>query len=188
MVEQVKSKWSSKDLVRIGTIGDGSCFFHAFLKGFYPKYQNTPFYDDRFNIVREFRNELGSYLKAYIPGSSIQVYDAISNGELAALGVVEDLDIFSLKGLTDLLYSENDVGDEIYSYVADLIGVDVIVFRGTKSNLNKHFSTVMEDVIRPIIMIVGNQVHYELIAIREGLKIKTLFMYGDEIYDQLRLM
>lgn len=183
----VRCKWYDGALVRIGTIGDGSCFFHAYLKGFYPKYQLTKFSDERILLVRLFRNELASTLSLKFKGTDINVYQAINEGELANMGKIEGMeDFYTLAGLTKLLYSSNDVGDEVYSYVADLIGVDVVVVRGTTEDLHRHSSTFIACNDRPFVMIMGQGAHYELIGeLVEG-KIKTLFRSSDRLYQQLK--
>lgn len=182
----LKCSWYNGNLVRIGTIGDGSCFFHSYLKGFYTPYQNTPFFDERSLIVRNFRNDLAFCLPYNIPGTEIRVYDAIAEGQLATLGRVEGIeDFYTIGGLQNLLYSSKDVGDEVYSYVADIIRIDVIVLRGTLEDIKKHSSTA-GDVERPLVVIVGQGSHYELIGELIDNKIRTLFRPDDEFYIRIK--
>ncbi len=64
---------AGKKLVRLATIGDGSCFFHAFLKSFDPEYQNNKSYRDRKEMASILRREIAETLQQ---DSEIDVDDA----------------------------------------------------------------------------------------------------------------
>ena len=57
----------SNDLVRIGALGGGDCFFHCLMQGMYPTYQQTPAYGRRVEMARKLRNELAVQMFAFNP-------------------------------------------------------------------------------------------------------------------------
>ena len=204
--------WYPKTLVRIACIGDGSCFFHAILKGFFVDYQNNGSYLYRTNTVTELRKELAYLLpttNSYDPYER-SFYDSVNEGqwtELAGeqvimLSAIEELgfDIhsprtnvntvkravlaqgysqdefnimldslgrfidYSLPGLQTLLLSSRDVGDEIYKYVSEVLGITIVVLRATTTDLYTHINTYDGNHDYPWVFIVGNGYHYEVLA------------------------
>ena len=182
---RVTVTWTDQEVYRIACIGDGSCFFHAYLKGFYDEYQNNNSYAYRSDLVRRFRNELAVLLTEEDPDYPGYVYyQTIANGSLAelaqhqtlsesSLGMSVDYSIF---GVVELLASNDDIGDEMYSFVSEIIGIGCYVVRGTNFNVYPQISVGIE---RPSVVIMGNGVHYELIAVKHDNGFQTLFEPGD---------
>lgn len=168
---------ANTEAVRIATLGDGSCFFHAVLKAYSPTYANNPSYRFRTEMARNLRNDLAEALSMEdIDNPGYTYYQTANNGawvDLASqdVDIVDDLDqpiIYTIQGIYDLLTSDRDVGDEIYGYVADMIGIDIYVVRLTIDGILPHIAIAGEEV-RPAVIIGGNGTHYEPIAvIRKG--------------------
>lgn len=74
---------------------------------------------------------------------------------------------FDLKSLQLIFGSTRDVGDEVYGYVADMLGIDVYVLRGTTEDVSFHVTTRQEQRDpRPAVVIIGNGQHYEVVGIK----------------------
>lgn len=185
---EIQCTWSPYPLARIGCIADGSCFFHAYLKGFFQEYRQTRYSDERKRIVRNVRNQLAQLLtESYPPDPSITYYDSIGGGNLKIMGSVAGMDdYYTLNGLRRLLMSTNDVGDEVYSYVAEVCNVDVYVVRGTVKDLYRHTTTASKNINRKCVVIMGQGSHYELIAAQIEGGFQTSFDPGTIMYDTLR--
>lgn len=184
----LRATWHN-NLVRIATIGDGNCFVHAVLKGFYRKYQDNNDAKYRLDLSSVVRRDLGSMLSvdnpAY-PGRSYwmtaaygafprMVMQQITDEEL-----VRDVNLdYSMNGLQRLFNSTVQLGDEVYSYIADVLGVDIYILRATTEDLYPHLHTHRPGRDRPIVVIVGNTYHYELVALDTVNGFQTVFMPGD---------
>ena len=56
-------KWfDQQDVMRISVLGDGSCYLHSYLKGFYRRYQDNPDKNYRFNTILDLRRDLALQL------------------------------------------------------------------------------------------------------------------------------
>ena len=62
VVQQMTVSWY-KDVIRIGAIGDGSCFIHATLKAFYGPYQENGTYAFRSEFATKFRRDIAYALQ-----------------------------------------------------------------------------------------------------------------------------
>lgn len=69
----------SDRLIRTGTIGDGSCFFHSVLKAIYHDYSCAP-KDDKIKIIKQVRKEISRSL-------TLDDFLLLSQGDLAKLKV-----------------------------------------------------------------------------------------------------
>ena len=98
------SIYKNSDLVRTGTLSDGSCFLHAILYATSAKYRNST-EDKKRTIVSEFRQTLGSSLNK-------DQWLLLSDGELSKLSYT-----IHFRRLLDDLYTEeqNDVNEFILS-------------------------------------------------------------------------
>lgn len=197
-LDKLTVTWTKEEVYRIACIGDGSCFFHAFLKGFYPDYQNNNSYNHRQNITWGFRDELASLITEEDPDNPGQLfYETIASGQWLALAEQQQImeaplkDDFgtpidySLDGIVRLLLSDRDVGDEVYSVVAEIIGVDVYILRGTNLDL---YLQIFTGVDRPAVVIVGNGRHYEVVAVKREGFLQTLFAADDPFLRAIRLL
>lgn len=77
------------DLVRTGTLSDGSCLFHSILKAIEPKY-NTAKKSEKEKIVKKLRENISDSV-------DINTYLSLSNGELAKIEVSQYINDLLLK-------------------------------------------------------------------------------------------
>lgn len=73
----------SENLVRTGTIGDGSCFFHALLYSLSPSYRGRS-HSERMNDVVELRGALAEYV-------TLSRWKELSNGEMYKMQILSEL-------------------------------------------------------------------------------------------------
>jgi hypothetical protein len=178
--QYIKVTWFNKPVVRIGTLGDGSCFFHAILKALYDKYANNSNDKLRKDVVTKFRRDLAYILdmtNEYDPQKRTY-YEAAGDGQWKVLAeqqkeeklVIEDsLGIpidYSLEGMRLLFNSKRDVGEEVYGFISDILDTDIYVMIPTEYDLLPHFNTkINKHSNRNVIVIAGNGYHYELIGV-----------------------
>ena len=194
-IDRLKCSWIPEPVYRLATIGDGSCFFHAVLKGYYDKYQNDSTYRYRKELVKDLRSDLSKALSLPDPDHpGKNYYQTISDGTIAELGnmgiqLTDDFGHridYSLRGLESLLASESFIGDEIYSFVSSMLGVNVFILRATNTDLHIHSNTFdPKNPPRWSVIIVGNGVHYETLGVDRNGMIQTVFPPDDPI---LRLL
>jgi len=196
VTERLTVTWTNEPVFRIASIGDGSCFFHAYLKGFYAPYQNNNSYAFRRDLVRNFRNELATLITEKDPDFPGKIYyETVAKGAWVRMAEQqrllkeplhddygEPLD-YSLKGMVQLLMSSRDIGDEMYSFVNEIIGIGIYVVRGTNKNIYPQTSVGNE---YPSVVILGNGEHYEVVAVQREGGLQTLFDPDDPFIRQLR--
>ncbi len=184
--EVVNCTWYPGQVVRIATIGDGSCFFHAVLKGYDPVYQNNNEAAFRLELVSNLRRDLAAALELEDPKNpGKSYYETAANGQFVTMAdqqrlnpaLITQLKVdFTLKGLQALLNSDMDIGDEIYQYVSEMLGVDVYVLRGTRNDLWPHLNTSRQGQMKASVVIMGNMNHYEVIGLSTNEGFQTLFI------------
>jgi ubiquinone/menaquinone biosynthesis C-methylase UbiE len=234
-VQVLKAIWyTNNPVVRIATIGDGSCFFHALLKAYNKEYQENASYDFRQELVAKLRRDLAAILQLPVIDESTKVdsqtresrrtlkylvpadpnlpleptteeykvvYETAVNGQfpqyyqtqLSAAKEGEENPIvdaegqpvnLDLAGLQEFFDSRRDVGQEVYGYVCDYLGLDIYVLTGYTDDLRTHYTTAEPNnpnrIPRYSIVIMGNGVHYEVIALQRPDGYQTLFEPDDE--------
>lgn len=178
-----------KNLVRIATIGEGSCFIHAVLKGFYRNYQENNNAKYRLDTAAKVRRDLAVNLALENP-----LYPGYTNWITAGRGAFPRMVLqqisdetlvgefkldYSLAGLQRLFNSTHQLGDEVYSFVADSLNIDIYVLRATSEDLYPQQHTHRPDIIRDGIVIIGNNIHYEVLAINTDNGFQTVFHPDD---------
>lgn len=198
--QRVQCSWYTQyPVVRIGTIGDGSCFFHALLKTFYPPYADYNGPGSRRKIVKDFRHDLAVQLGSIDPITNQSYYNTVIGGRFPeihkSVGTITDsfgqkID-FSLKGLQELLDSNLYVGDEVYAYTAEQLNLDITILLVTSSDITVLSSTRNNGngKSKYTVYIAGNGEHYEPIGILKPidndptrLAIQTVFDDKDGFY------
>lgn len=187
-------KWYD-DLVRIATIGDGSCFIHSVLKAFYREYQENNNAKFRLDLAARVRRDLAFVLgleNPQYPGHTYwetsakgafprMVMQQINNEEL-----IKDLRVdYSISGLKYLFNSHSQLGDEVYTFVADAMNIDIYVLRATRENLYPHYHTRNPNVIRNGIVIIGNMYHYEVLGVNTAEGFQTVFPPNDPFLEAM---
>lgn len=198
--QEVVTTWYDKEkVVRIGAIGDGSCFFHSVINGYYKPYQNNDNRKQRSVFVKKLRRDIAYTLQMKNPeNNTLTMWETAANGIFKELyeqqmAGLEMRDMFgnkldySLEGLQRLLNSDQYLGDEVYQYASDILGIDIYVMRLTNKNLYPHLNTSKKGVERKVVVISGNGNHYETIGVeRDGL-FQTVFSQDDPFIKALKL-
>lgn len=197
--ENVNVSWyDNETVVRIGAIGDGSCFFHAVLNGYYPPYQNNPDNKYRRRLVSMLRRDIAYTLQMEDPKNpNLTLWETAANGQFAALYEQQQMGLdfndifdfpvdFSLEGLQRLFNSTSYLGNEVYQYASDMLGIDIYIMRLTNQDLYVHQNTSVRGLNRKVVVISGNGNHYETVGIeRDGL-FQTVFDQNDPFIVALR--
>lgn len=190
----LKCTWHD-NLVRIATIGDGSCFIHAVMKAYDREYQenNSGLY--RSNAAAQMRRDIAlmlSYSNPEYPehtfwaSSALGAFPSILMQQIMNESLVGELGIdYTIAGLQRLFNSNSYLGDEVYSFVSDALGVDIYVLRATRNDLFPHLHTRKPGINRNAIVIIGNTYHYEVLAIDDGKYFQTVFPPNDPFIDVL---
>ena len=184
----LKCTWYN-DLVRIATIGDGSCFVHAILKGFYKPYQENNLASSRLDLAAKIRRDLAIYL-SYPDNKypNLTLWDTTAKGsfprilmqQIANESLVEVIRAdFSLFGLQRLFNSYSTLGEESYSFISDSLDIDVYIFRATSEDIYPHSHTRKPEISRNAVVIIGNTSHYEVVGLNTPQGIQTLFAPDD---------
>ena len=154
------------NVVRIATIGDGSCFFHGVLNSIYPIYQNLNRIDLRMKMVRNLRRELSVYIN--------EVYETLE----AANELAEHDPRYSKEVLSRRLGNSSvSVGDEYCQLVSDLFKIHIYLI---KQN-GKYIIDIGDQYSKVIIIAhVGN--HYENVGFMTNGGIRTIFDRNSESF------
>ena len=197
--ENVNVSWyPGEQVVRIGAIGDGSCFFHAVLNAYYPEYQDNADRRYRIDLVKKLRRDIAYTLQEpdpFYPGKIR--WETAASGQLAALNKQQELGVdftsvfgypvdFSLNGLQRLFNSNEYLGNEVYQYAADMLNVDVYITRLTSTDLYVHQNTDRPGSNRRVVVISGNGNHYETIGLLRDQLFQTYFDRNDPFIVALR--
>jgi len=183
------------NLVRIATIGDGSCFIHAVLKGFFREYQDNRDAAYRLNIAAQIRRDLAITLgleNPQYPGHTYWETSARGSFPRMVMQQINDEELigvlrvdYSLSGLQRLFNSTSQLGDEVYTFVSDALGVDIYILRATRQDLYPHYHTRRPGNDRPGVVVIGNMYHYEVLAVDTPNGFQTVFLQGDPFLDAL---
>ena len=122
----IKVKNFNENVYKIGTIGEGSCFFHALLKACYPVYQENPQYKQRSYIVKRFRTELAVLLLSKFKGESKSNYYIVNNGLFPKMDENQKYTLSTIKSLEDSLINTNsnerlNIQNQINKLKSDII-------------------------------------------------------------------
>ena len=174
------------DLVRIYTIADGSCFFHALLNAYYTPYiegrvigsdgmaQNF----DRRDFVRELRIDLANRLDDY--------YDRLSRGQLREMAN-QGMQAYLLENMKKELADPNKYVWELYlEYVSDLFNKDIYILDSSTQDV---YVLNDEEILykdRDSIVLLYLPGHFELIGIERGGYTVTKFDPDDRFISTVR--
>jgi hypothetical protein len=196
VTEPLNCSWYN-NLVRIACIGEGSCFIHALLKAFYKGYQENNEAIYRVNYAQKVRRDLAQYLDVENPrypgfiywestaGGSYPrlVMQEIQNEELIAeLGID-----YSLDGLQALLNSSNFLGEEIYAFISEIFNLDVYILEGKVDDLHPH-TYIQQKSATEAVVIMGNNIHFEVVAVDTGVYLQTVFLKDDPFVAALHVL
>jgi len=190
-----------KNLIRIATIGDGSCFIHAFLKAFAREYQENGSAKFRMELVAKVRLFLALSLKAENPEypgytywetsgrgafpaqlmSEIKSEYEITEEKSPGPTLLEEIKLdYSVTGMQYLFNSSAWLGDEVYNIIADIFNLDVYILRAKRGDLTPHAKTRKTASHKNAIVIVGNTQHYEVVGVEKDDGFQTVFAVDDD--------
>jgi hypothetical protein len=197
-MEYVACTWFDETVVRIGSEGDGSCAIHSILNAFLKIYQTNPSSKFRRDFAKRLRKDIADMLTKPDPKHPGKTYyETAAKGsfpelyEQQLLGVnfqdvfKQKLD-FSIEGLQKLFNSTCFLGDELYSFVAELLDIDLYVMRITNRDLYPHLNTHEPGIDRRTVAIVGNGRHFETIGIIRNDLCQTFFEPNDPFILKIR--
>jgi hypothetical protein len=215
VVEKIRASWWSDEgsdeenrgqIVRIGSVADGSCLIHALLNAYLEIYQTNPNVKFRKNFAKNLRRDISFTLELpdpnfpNVPGLPQKTrYETAADGQFVNLYAEQLLGLkfedvygqnvdFSLKGLQKLFNSSANLGDEMYSYISDLLNIDIYIMRLTNKDLYLHVHTSKPGRDRRSVVIAGSNCHYETIGIFRGDLIQTFFEANDPFIVKIRTL
>ena len=155
------------NLVKIPTIGDGSCYFHSVLRAFNTDYMKTTAVFDRINLARSFRNNLAIRLSEIDPITGQEYYDGLNNGNLADIskGVKE----YSKEYLRKELLSSEPVDNIYQELISNAINKDIyIIDMETMDMYNTGSAYTLYYKGRNSIVIAYSPGHFETIGLKRS--------------------
>lgn len=166
-----------ENLVRIDTIGDGSCFFHAIISAFFKPYiENTI---DKSEFIVKFRKDLSDVLE--------KKYDTLGGGSFVELS--RDDKEYSLESLKKMLNSNSSVDNRFHQLISDVINKDIYILYTRTGNVYKSADDLkLLYKNRDSIVILYMPGHYELIGRINNItrEITTLFDSNDSFIKNIR--
>ncbi len=167
----------SNNLVKIDTIGDGSCFFHAIISAFFKPYiENTI---DRIKFIKQFRKDLSETLYSQ--------YRKLGNGSFLELS--RSVDEYSLQSLKEMLDSNLPVDNRFHQFISDVINKDIYILYSITNNVYKSADDLkLLYKNRDSIVILYTPGHYELIGRLNNItkEITTVFNYNDSFIKNIQ--
>jgi hypothetical protein len=194
-------KFTFPGMMRIRTIPDGSCYFHAISNAFFPPYQSGILNGKAISkqeIVRRLRNDLAIRLAQpsdpLNPNSPLN-YDLLSNGELRAfaeamMGEDPDPDIpnYTLEHMQDELKTSGAVDNVYNEFISNQLKKDIYILDGENEDIQftgGDYSLLYKG--RPSIVLYYLPGHYELVGIRrQDGSIQTYFDPNSEFIQAIR--
>mgnify|MGYP005999243379 CR=1 FL=1 len=195
MVGYRKIDFFPYDLVSLGTIGDGNCFYHAILQGFNKSYRKGDITEKRKLTIR-LKLLLASVLDEKNPETGETFYNELGNGEISKLSESilksEENDpnckdmILTKENMQRKLIS-NEWGDyTVLELVSNQLDIDIYVLSeaqkdvylcGDKENLLKG---------RKSVIIIHRTNHFETVGLKVQNNIITFFDKDNDIIKFLR--
>lgn len=134
---------------------------------------------------KKFKNNY-KYIINYeyaLDGSFPRLYEQEKEGDEEFTGPDDEPIDYSLHGLQKLFNSKNWLGDEIFAYIGNMFGVTIYIVQQSrkkkKDNLDYISDTRKEENDkRPAIVIMGNGVHFEVVAVETDKGYQTIFKYN----------
>nr|QBK90660.1 MAG: OTU-like cysteine protease [Pithovirus LCPAC104] len=180
------------NIVKIDTIKDGSCFFHAIVNSFFRPYREEIIngkHFDRQNFVKNFRNDLAMRLEEKNESNGKSLYEVLSRGELPKM-TEQGMDDYSLENLKKKLTSGRSVGNEFHELISEVLKRDIYFLDNNKENVyitGKDEDILYKDRDSTVLLYLQNETHYELIGIeQEKGEIITSFSPGSDFIKHIR--
>jgi hypothetical protein len=162
-------------LIKIQTIGDGSCFFHAVTNAYCPEYIENKI--DRKIFIRQLRQELSTKLGSIDPNSGKTYYDSLSRGYLSTISQI-DWPEYKLESLQKTLLTCRYVDNVYQEFISNLLNKDIYLISETRQNFyptGDDYSLLHQNRESIVILYCEKKYHYELIGIEQDGQIFTSF-------------
>jgi hypothetical protein len=167
-------------MVRISTIPDGSCFFHAILRGYFIPYLTRTLNNHKISrreIVRRLREELAINLAKHSnptdPYSPIN-YDTLSRGQMREMA--KTMPEYTLESMQRLINSSEPVGYEILEYVMRQLNINIYLLEEAREDVYiSGDEDLYYDKERKSVVLYVQPKHYELIGLYVDGQIQTFF-------------
>lgn len=187
-------KWdnfSKFKTVRIRTDPDGSCFFHAILKGYFKPYIDEEIDGKTLNrreFVRKLRQDLSKKLsKPIVKDSKKTHYDKLNKGQMNLLA--KEIPECSLESMQAELDSSRPVSNIYNEYVSNELDIDIYILDGIKRDV---YMTGSDDSLlyknRKSVVLLYLPGHYELVGLlhHNGEYIETFFSPDSKFITYIR--
>lgn len=175
-------------LVRIRTIGDGSCFFHAIAKAYFIPYKIGMIDGiaiDRREFIRELRKDLSIKLGEEIDNGGKRYYDILSRGKLGEIG--KEMKEYTLENMQKELNSSLPVDNVYNEFISNILNKDIYILDYITKDV--YITGDDDDILykdRDSIVILYIPGHYELIGEEKNEGILTLFKPENELIKRIR--
>lgn len=170
-------------LIKIPTIGDGSCFLHAVIQAISPLY-NTMENDGKRIIIRKIRKELSNLLSSKKEDGKIW-YEYLSRGSLEELS--ETFDNLKIEKMKKFLNS-NDWFSHLYvELISEVFEVDIYIIDYRTSTLyNLGDDELFYKGRDSIVIGYISECHFETLALLEDGEKKTYFSTNSRLISKLK--
>ena len=187
---------TQQGMVRLRTIGDGSCFFHAICYAVSKEYRTGYYNDgtvlDRREYVSRLRRELSDNLSSVVEvdsasGNGVTRYSLLSRGQLESMSA--ELPEYSLPNMKALLVSRSSVDNRFNEHVSNCLNIDIYILSHENEDVyitGNDTDILYKDRDSVVILYVEDSQHYELVGVNTGHMIRTVFPYNDEFILKIR--
>lgn len=161
--------FSYPNMVRIGTIGDGSCYFHAIIKAFVKEYQEKKINGlviDRRQFISKLRKELAEKLTEKVSkNSELRYYDILSRGQLTKMSSEEKNVNLTSNNLVSWLDSKKPIDNTFDEYISLVFNKDLYFLNIATKDVYIPGDEELLLKNRDSIVILINGAHYELVGL-----------------------
>lgn len=171
------------ELARKGTIGDGNCFFHAFVQAVSANYRKLD-RKDRIAFIRKFRKELADM----ITDQRFREFRNVADPGLGKYGWTP------AKFADTIRRAGCWVGEEVFEFMSDEFQVDVIVLYYARGRFGESTTKIVykdepkgKVYDRTLILLNIENTHYETVGVLRDNKFYTLFDSDDPMIIALKL-
>lgn len=163
------------NMVRIRTIADGSCYFHAIIKAIFKPYvvgylDGQPL--NRYEFIKELRKDLADHLDYH--------YDNLARGSFKKDS--EHMKELSLESMKNILKSNTEPVNELFDeYISNILDKDIYVLDAKTQDVYMHpdRNSGLLYKNRKSVVILDLHGHYELVGLSNSGVIRTHFMPND---------
>jgi hypothetical protein len=163
-----------ENIVKISTISGVDSFFHAFLKSFYPGYNEVSGIAYRNKLVREFRRELSTILTyADEKNPGFTYYDTLLKFTAETFPEYASKSIEEYK---NLLLSDSSVNIDIMKFSSYVVNIDINLVLAYATDLRIIFNT---GNTYPTVILYGKGDNFEPIGVIRDHLVQTVFKPND---------